>query len=152
MPVAGRVIDPDGRPLAGAKLYLTEAHDPDRSAPPPIVRATSGTEGRFSFQIPRGEVKRSWRPIADGDHPGVVAIAEGFGPGFGIEPDKAGAYTIRLARDDIPIEGRILDIEGRPVVGARIQVVSIIWPPGEDLSPWREALATARGLIRSSIA
>ncbi len=84
-------------------------------------------------------------PIADGDHPGVVAIADGFGPGFGIEPDKTGAYTIRLARDDIPVEGRILDIEGRPVVGARIQVVSIIWLPGEDLSPWREALRAGEG-------
>ena len=145
VPVAGRVIDPDGRPVSGAKLYLTEAHDPDKSAPPPIVRATSGTDGRFSFQVSRGEVQRSWRPIANGDHPGVVAIADGFGPGFGIEPDKSGAYTIRLALDDIPVEGRILDIEGRPVVGARIQVVSIIWQPGEDLSAWREALRAGEG-------
>lgn len=82
----------------------------------------------------------------------MVAIADGFGPGFGIEPDKSGAYTIRLALDDIPVEGRILDIEGRPVVGVRIQVVSIIWQPGEDLSAWREASAPAKGRIRSSIA
>ena len=52
-----------------------------------------------------------------GGTPLLVAIADGFGPGFGLELDKAGGYPITLARDDIPVEGRILDTEGRPVVG-----------------------------------
>ena len=78
-------------------------------------------------------------------HTLLVAIADGFGPGFGLELDKAGGYTIRLARDDIPVEGRILDTEGRPVVGASVQVVSIGWSPEEDLTRLREAFRAKEG-------
>ena len=51
VPVIGRVVDPDGRPVAGAKLYLTEPYDYFRQPQPPAaVRATTGKDGRFEFK------------------------------------------------------------------------------------------------------
>ncbi len=136
---SGRVVDPDNRPVAGARLYVTESYDIDSVSPPPIVRATTADNGGFSFHIQSDQLKAS-RRWKDASPPTVVAIADGFGPGFGLAPDQTGSYAIRLARDDVAVEGRILDTEGRPVAGARAQVVSISWLPGEDLSRWREAL------------
>jgi hypothetical protein len=43
--------------------------------------------------------------------------------------------TLRLVRDDIPIEGRILDLEGRPVNGATVTNDEILATLGEDLTP-----------------
>ena len=140
VPIAGRVLDPDGRPVAGARLYVTEEPQPDHLTPPAVVRATTDAAGRFSFVIPQSELGPPLRPDAELDHPRVVALADGFGPGFGLEPDASRAYTIRLARDDVPLEGRIVTVEGRPVQGARIRVASVLWSPKEDLAKWREAI------------
>jgi RNA polymerase sigma factor (sigma-70 family) len=135
----GRVVDPENRPVIGARLYVTESYDIDGVSPPAIARARSAADGGFSFRVPLDQAKRS-RRSAEATLPTVVAIADGFGPGFGLAPDETGSYTIRLARDDIAVEGRILDTEGRPVAGGRVQVVSISWVPEKDLSRWREAL------------
>ena len=152
VPVAGRVVDPDGQPVAGAKLYVTEEPAPDRVSPPPSVRATTDADGRFSFEVPQGELERSWPSGVKVDHPRVVAIADGFGPGFALEPDQSKAYTIRLARDDVPVEGRILNTDGQPIARARIQVASILWTPEEDLTNWREALRAVRQVTRPAFA
>ena len=139
LPISGRVVDPDGNPVAGAKLYVTPPYEIDRTFPPQFVRATSGPDGRFRFEATSGELG-AWSRVWNKSHPIAVAMADGYGPGFDLEATKAGEHTIRLARDDIPVEGRILDLEGRPVVGARVQVISISWVPDEDLSRWRQAL------------
>ena len=145
VPVAGQVLDPDGRPVAGAKLYVTQPFDYFRRPPPrAAVRATTGSDGRFAFQAVRDELPAQETPTGGGI-PLIVAIADGFGPGFGHETDKSDAYTIRLARDDIPVEGRVLDTEGRPVNGASVQLVSIHWPTGKELTQWREAVRANEG-------
>ncbi len=40
----------------------------------------------------------------------------------------------------IPITGRIVDLEGRPVAGVTVQVTQITKPKGENLNPWIEAV------------
>ncbi len=144
--VAGQVLDPDGRPVAGAKLYVTQPYDYSRKPPPPVaVRATTGSDGRFAFRAAPDEF-RAQESSATSDIPVIVAIADGFGPGFALEPEKTNAYTIRLVRDDIAVEGRILDTEGRPVALARVQLVSIQWPTEKDLTQWRDAVRAEEGV------
>ena len=46
----------------------------------------------------------------------------------------------KLAARDVPITGRIVDLEGRPVRGVTIQVDSTSSAKGGDLSPWLEAV------------
>ena len=43
--------------------------------------------------------------------------------------------TLQLVEDEIPIEGRILDLEGRPVSGATVTTEEILATRGEDLTP-----------------
>jgi RNA polymerase sigma factor (sigma-70 family) len=95
----GRVLDPDGMLVADAKLHLIVQ---DWRRKPLQVQTTSGPW------------RRSW----------IVAVAEGFGPAMSAPGELAssGDLTLRLAKDDVPIQGRILDLEGKPIAGVTVRV------------------------------
>ncbi len=136
---AGLVLDPDGKPTAGAKIHL--AYWNDRGEVPTKVLGTTDAEGRFHFTVTRRDFTGTeheepwiWAP--------VVATLVGCGPGWGsafedgkvkLDPHN---LTIRLARDDVPVEGRIVDLEGRPVAGVSIHLGKIHEPENKDLSTW----------------
>ncbi len=139
---SGRVLDPDGQPFPGARLYLSYYERSDRARPQP-VRATSGSDGRFRFAVQRSDFDRPhnepWR-IAR-----LVALADGYAPSASDrtpdEGDAGGELTVRLVRDDVPVTGRLVDLEGRPVAGATVRIESISATPGGNLDPWLEAVA-----------
>jgi len=59
------------------------------------------------------------------------------------EPEKP--TTKKVTQDmnptsTMPIIGRIVDLEGRPVAGVAVQVTRITKPTGDDLGPWIEAV------------
>ena len=111
--VSGRVLDPDGKPVAGAKLSLWTNAVKQRADMP--VLATTGNDGRFRFTVPKADLERDAK---------VVARAKDHGPDW-IELtklNKGGEATLRLAKDDVPINGRVLDLEGQPVAGVTIEV------------------------------
>jgi RNA polymerase sigma factor (sigma-70 family) len=122
--VSGRVLDPEGKPATGAKVYVSTYSYKDRIDPP--VRATTDSEGRFSFTARKEEVGRNDM---------VVAVARGYGPDWlGLGKLKPGAEaTLRLVKD-VPITGRVLDLEGKPVAGVTVRVIHVRKAPGEDLS------------------
>ncbi len=139
--VSGRVVDPSGKPVAGATIrldyYVYFDADPPGS---PIPKATSGPDGRFSLRSSRapfdalaeGKAKRATR---------ILASAPGFGPAWaspGSRSDALREVTLRLSPDDVPVLGRVVDLEGRPVAGATIRTTTAWVPPGDDLSPWIE--------------
>jgi RNA polymerase sigma factor (sigma-70 family) len=115
--VSGRVLDPDAKPLAGAKLYLHYQNSKDSGYP---VQATSDADGKFSFTF-----KRS---LLDESSPNtswfvVLAAADGFGPDwtYQAKPQAGAASNLRLVKD-VPISGRILDVNGKPVRGAKLRI------------------------------
>ena len=135
--VRGRVLDPDGRPVSGATLRLENFINMN-TADPDEPKGTSGPDGRFAFRASRevfdrfyaGYRMRSLR---------VIASAPGFGFGWGepgIRSDALADMTVRLVRDDHPLEGRLLDLEGRPIPGASIRTLDAGVSPDGDLSSW----------------
>jgi RNA polymerase sigma factor (sigma-70 family) len=128
--VRGRVLDPDGKPIAGAKLYL--GHDKPKEAAYP-VRATSGDDGRFEFTFARSELDKI---DADAPLPPVLAVAEGRGCGWAKVGSAEEELTLRLVKDEVA-SGRILDADGRPVVGAQLTVDGVTAHTG----PKREGFA-----------
>ena len=76
----GKVVDPKGQPVKGARVYLiygTSAH-----LPPPKVRATTGADGTFRFAAANSELDTSqasqpWLASV------IVAVAEGYGVDVG---------------------------------------------------------------------
>jgi RNA polymerase sigma factor (sigma-70 family) len=130
---SGRVLGPDGRPVGGAKLYLTLSWSYLKRPAPAALQATTGPDGRFQFTVPRARYGQSMTS--------VVATAPGCGPAWvevrADEPkDK---LELRLVKDDVPLTGRVVDLQGRPVRGATVRVLHLLAAPGEDLGPWAEA-------------
>src|SRR5262249_7419252 len=94
----------------------------------PEVRAPGTAEGRSRFALPLRQVRLSAGLTTPWYHLFVMATARGFGPAVAsvADPAAAGNQTLRLARDDVPIRGRILDLEGRSVAGAKVRIESLI--------------------------
>jgi RNA polymerase sigma factor (sigma-70 family) len=131
----GRVLDPDGKPAAGAKLYLLYYTPKILLAP---VRATTDSEGHFHFQVAKADFDKTgsnepWHGTM------VVARAEGFGLGVRpMELDKKwdpADQTLQLVSDEKPVSGRIVDLQGNPEPGVRVSVEGLHWPRKGDLTP-----------------
>jgi protocatechuate 3,4-dioxygenase beta subunit len=140
---SGRVLAPDGKHLAGAKLYETSRVGYLHETYPTPERATSGPDGRFEFTVPR---------TRDHDYSTVV-VAAAAGYGLGWVEVGAGArrddLTLQLVKDDVPITGQIVDLEGKPIAGVTLRVQQINAAPGEDLGPWLDAVRAKRWPERS---
>jgi len=154
--VRGRVLDPQGKPLGSAKLYLGHYGPKDELVV--TERAKSNADGRFEFRFPKSQLSKVHpdqvighvygmptleilepRPSAEVDPSftpigQVMAVAQGFGCDWArINPATGSAeMTLRLVKD-VPINGRILDPDGKPVAGAKLYLSSVQSYPGEDL-------------------
>ena len=146
--VYGRVLDPDNKPFAGAKVY-SYRHLPREvdvfAIGPPTPDAISDTDGRFRFQVADPGFL-SLQEQATWSHPTVVALARGFGPAWAsfTTADGAKELTLKLVRDDVPIVGRVIDLEGRPIAGVTVRPVGLFTAPDEDLSAWETAMSGAK--------
>ena len=139
--VRGRVVDPDGRAVAGATLRAFHPNHEVRPAP----EATSGSDGHFFMRVEPWRRNSAYRP-RDAMFPWVVATAPGFGPGWASavrEPGAPGEVVIRLVEDGPPIEGRVVDLEGRPVAGARVKAGQFWFARDDRLSDWLAKAADA---------
>ena len=59
------------------------------------------------------------------------------------EPGAPGEVVIRLVEDGPPIEGRVVDLEGRPVAGARVKAGQFWFARDGELSDWLAKAADA---------
>ncbi len=145
----GRVLGPDGEPLAGARILIgrsREALRPDR------VRDVTDEDGRFAFDAP--DMTTIGLDGLPRRRPGwLIADADGLAPDWfrtwgetrsGIrshwDPVKGADLTLRLAEDDVPIRGRLLGPDGRPLVGADVRVTSLQIPQGHQLDTHLERI------------
>jgi protocatechuate 3,4-dioxygenase beta subunit len=135
----GSVVGPDGKPVAGASVYY---HFITREAERVPVRAVTDAQGQFSFTLTRKDVplsadaiQRDPRKIGN-----VVVKADGYTFAWRAAALHRGDLPLQLARDDTPVEGRVIDLQGRPVVGLRVTALSAAAPGKGDLSKFLKGL------------
>ena len=105
--LTGRVLDPDGKPLAGAKLFADRL---DKL----VEVGTSGADGKFTVTVPAGLATT------------LVARADGVGLDFRlIPPNRLGEEIELRTVQDHPVRGRILDTQGKPVAGATVEALNL---------------------------
>ena len=98
----------------------------------------------------------------------LVAMADGYGPDWrpALNFDESGELhqhlvhahpeaadffgeksqpLLRLVKNDVPLQGRIVDTAGRPVAGTKIGVTGIMRTNSGDLSGWLAALEKKNG-------
>jgi RNA polymerase sigma factor (sigma-70 family) len=142
--VSGHVLDPAGKPLPGAnvRLFYRPGHAwsyAERSQPTSVT-ATAGPDGSFRLTAPKVHFVQEHQAV-------VVAAARGFGPAWtdvGAQ-NQARGFSLRLATDDVPVTGRVVDLQRRPVRGAIIRMSQLRASPREDLAPWVAAVKEKAG-------
>jgi hypothetical protein len=122
--IKGRVLDPDGKPVAGAKVAMRlEQRDEFDSQPLHVDCAADG-----SFRIPL----RREAEIGSKNHE-LLAHAPGFGPAYCRQASKTAENKLTLVRDDKAIDGRVVDLEGRPAANVTVRVSEIFADAAENL-------------------
>jgi RNA polymerase sigma factor (sigma-70 family) len=139
---SGRVLDPDGKPVAGAKVVFHQRCPPQELPDffPAPVTGTTDADGRYrlSGTVHLNAPGRKWQPMLT-----LTAHVPGYGPAATVEvgsPDELKDCTLRLVKDDVPIRGRILDLEGKPVAGVTVRPVAVVANAANDLGRWAKAI------------
>jgi RNA polymerase sigma factor (sigma-70 family) len=134
----GQVVDPDGKPVPGAEIMLSVAgpvliRDPRRLG-------ASGPDGRFEVNVPRDRLEPPPGTPQTPFGSALAALSPGFGPDWSVIDTKKADEPIhlRLRRDDVPIEGRVFSLEGRPVPGLSVKVAYIGEVPPDVMTKLRE--------------
>jgi beta-lactamase regulating signal transducer with metallopeptidase domain len=122
-----RVVDHDGSAIAGARvrvLRVDSAETAWNESGHVVAEGLTDREGTVSLYYDDAG------PFAAGEQfvsPGIVVIVDAEGYAFDwYRPASADDETlVRLPRDDAPIEGRVLDLEGRPRAGVHVGIVAV---------------------------
>ncbi|MFO0807835.1 MAG: sigma-70 family RNA polymerase sigma factor [Gemmataceae bacterium] len=107
MTVAGRVLDPGGKPVAEAALVSLHV------GYTPVDVGRTDADGRFRVTVPPPWYRSTTHTL--------LARADGFGADVAIVPvaDPTPPVEFRLTKD-CPVRGRLLDTQGKPAAGVRV--------------------------------
>lgn len=122
--ISGRVTDEQGDPIADAKLFFEVVGGPSDL---PVRETVSDTQGRYEISSPTGGFYRisvAAQGYIDhyyGGYPNVNESSRFLSP-----PVKViGAVeniNVVLTKGEVPVSGRIVDVEGKPVAGAEVRL------------------------------
>jgi protocatechuate 3,4-dioxygenase beta subunit len=126
MIVAGRVLDPTGKPVPNATTMLyaqikkeKRGVSVERVEMTMIGRVVADGSGRYRLEAPRTSSSRYERL-------GAVAIAPGYGAGWAdLDPDVGQPSAEIPLRPERVIQGRLIDLQGQPARGVEVTVQSM---------------------------
>ncbi len=131
--IRGRVVSPDGKPVKDAQIVLNlpRLSTADIPSCEPLVR--TGTDGRFQARVPRERLEQLEQFAVGRSWPTYGSVLGAIVPGFAIDwinvdltSVERGELTIALGAEDVPIEGQITSLEGRPAAGLTVRLRSVV--------------------------
>ena len=139
--IHGVVIDSNRKPIAGAQFYSIAYRSWEHDPMPPKLVATTDEKGKYSFRKPKldlpKDAHRNW------NYQSMLVVKA---PGYGFITEHANSLlrriektkspqgwlastfggvsgaVIMLPQAGNPIKGRILDVDGQPVAGAKVRI------------------------------
>jgi RNA polymerase sigma factor (sigma-70 family) len=121
--VRGRVLRPDGKPAANASIIRRQWEEATGTIKETTV-ATTGADGRFE--------------VEHRDGTSLIASAPGFAPDWTGQDFTGGDLTLTLA-ERASVHGRLVNLEGKPIAGARVKVIAVKAPLRGNLNAAVEA-------------
>jgi RNA polymerase sigma factor (sigma-70 family) len=139
--VSGTVVGPDGQPVEGVSINVAGPVKGDDFDYAVVELAKTDKGGKFTATFtpdqPEGALVQ------------VVAAKKGFAPDWAALNDlgdKPAAF--KLAADDVPVKGRVTDLEGKPLAKATVRVNTVavadlkqvweLWPRDPSLAITQE--------------
>jgi len=142
--LTGVVVGPEGKPVAGASVFIADFDD-DAADAVPLIKTTSRKDGSFRL----GPVGSGYR-----DHKDLHVLASGFVPltvGDGTISVYSGTDTslgeVRLGRGQV-VAGQVLDADGTPCAGASVECQARRYTTavfGSPLTPKYQITADSQG-------
>ena len=137
--ISGRVLDPAGKPAAQANVEIVQPCRSFWKKAATLAAGKTNDGGQFRLEFRKSEL------AAAGFEPRNPAALVASLPGFGAawcdcDPTKADQQTSLQLVADEPVEGRVIDLEGRPVAGVKAEVISLTTNRKNDLSAWLASL------------
>jgi RNA polymerase sigma factor (sigma-70 family) len=144
MTVTGRVLAPDGKPVAGADVavlawqvlrqsYQSSFEDAawQRGTAPGRTEADADGKFRLTIKVPPGPPQPTMR---------VLAGAKGLGIAWALLDPKADSAEaeLRLPAEQV-VRGRVVNLQGEPVAGARVGLTGLKHHPAKgerDQGTW----------------
>ena len=145
--VRGQVVDSQGHPVANADLQMFRDWHSSWAQEGMCPSGKTDATGRFQIEIRKSDYTHAGKPQEWPRWEGIWVWSTDQPPScVALDDIRFAEYQdlkLRLVPDE-PIEGRIVDLEGKPVVGAEIQVRDVSANKKDD---WTELLANGhRGL------
>jgi RNA polymerase sigma factor (sigma-70 family) len=135
----GQVLDPEGRPVAGARVTVSAEGHPLQTSPGEGATQVSGADGTFRLE---GLAPGRYVATALDDR-----WAGAFSSPLPLQPGGLFRVTLRLTAGGETLHGQILDDGGGPIPGARVQAE--LGYPFMNVGPRRhETAADAQGRYR----
>ncbi len=137
--VGGTITGPDGKPVAGAEVFVGYYRtggmwSPDRSQATRI--ATTEKDGTFTADVPKDAPIHFW-VYATKPGLGVAWVEPAYPKPTFAEPMK---LTLRMVTDQ-PIRGKVLTVEGKPAVGVTVNVFTLMDPTARDFDKFLKGAA-----------
>ncbi|HTF88278.1 MAG TPA: sigma-70 family RNA polymerase sigma factor [Planctomycetota bacterium] len=107
--VSGEVVDALGNPVAGANVSLGA-----------LTTTVSDEQGLFALELPKDDVRTTWKAVKPGHQPAIVAASPAVERG---EVDEGEFVLLRLGPAPLSISGRVVDSEDRPLEGFKVFLV-----------------------------
>ena len=152
--IVGRVADADGEPISGATVQAQLL--PFGTNHPSLARVATGSDGRFRVSdVPSGgdyslmilsgtnlgarQRVTAQAKVRPGETTDVGEVRFQRNPVKRTQEQSAveGPQTVTK---DVPINGRIVDLEGRPVAGVSVKTGSYRTPKSGDLTRWLDGV------------
>ncbi len=117
--IGGTILGDDGKPLAGATVYLRSRPYGNRSGLDGLGAVTTADDGRFVFE------KIALPPLENAFPLDVIAMKMGHGIRWQKLTNSTSDIILRLRREST-FRGFVVDGDGRPIPNARVRVRHIM--------------------------
>ncbi len=128
MHVSGIVTAPDNQPIAGVRVTLWRAFLANtswESHHEKLIETTTDQEGRYQVDVPATSERFSNGYHLEQQRTIVHASKEGYGPDEVDVEASNGSPNLQLAMASKKIQGRFLDLEGKPIQGVKVKLAKI---------------------------